>query len=160
MAVIKIEGLDEYIKKLEQLGAQGREICEEAVKIGGGVIADAVRQEIEAIPIDNHFGTSENPVNGLRQIQKDGLLDSLGIAPVEDDRGYINVKVGFDGYNKERTKKYPNGKPNKMIARSLESGTSFSKKIRFFNAAVNRSKQQATNKMAQYIEQKIDENMR
>lgn len=155
MAVIRIDGLENWSRNLERLGNRADEVCAKAIAEGAGIIADAVREELEAIPIDEHYGTPDNPVNGLRRVQKEGLLDSLGIAPLERDGNFMNVKIGFDGYNNEHTRRYPNGKPNVMIARSLESGTSFSKKIRFFTRAVSRSKEQAQRKMDDVMQEEI-----
>lgn len=155
MAVIRIDGLENWSRNLERLGNRANEVCAKAIGEGAGIIADAVREELEAIPIDEHFGTPSNPVNGLTRLQKQGLLDSFGISPMDKDGSYLNVKLGFDGYNNEHTALYPNGKPNAMIARSLESGTSFSKKIRFFTRAVSRSKEQAQRKMDDTMQEMI-----
>ena len=32
----------------------------------------------------------------------------------------LNVKLGFDGYNGMKTKKYPKGQPNVLLARSIK----------------------------------------
>ena len=53
----------------------------------------------------------------------------MGISPIKHDGDYINAKVGFDGYGSIPTKKYPKGVPNQLVARSVNSGTSFLKKI-------------------------------
>lgn len=39
-----------------------------------------------------------------------------------------NVKIGFDGYNNIRSKRWPQGQPNQMVARAIESGTSWMSK--------------------------------
>lgn len=155
MARIRIYGLENWTTNLEELGDDIDKLCGQSIGVGAGIIADAVREELEAIPIDEHYGTPSNPVNGLTRLQKQGLLDSFGISPMDKDGSYLNVKLGFDGYNNEHTALYPNGKPNTMIARSLESGTSFSKKIRFFTRAVSRSKEQAQRKMDDVMQEEI-----
>ena len=49
--------------------------------------------------------------------------------------GYIHTKFGFAGYNSLKSKKYPKGHPNVMIARAVEKGTSFRRKNPFINKA-------------------------
>ena len=65
----------------------------------------------------------------------------------------INTKLGFDGYNKQITKKYPKGQPNAMIARTFESGNSFTQKIPFIAPAVRAKREEAERKMAEVIDQ-------
>lgn len=156
MAVIRIQGLTDWQARLDALEDKADEVCAKAVAAGAGIIADEVRRELEAIPVDEHWGTPNNPIHGLKRIQKEGLLEALGITPMKRDGNFINVKVGFDGYNRERTRRWPNGKPNLMIARSLESGTSFSRKIRFFYRAVEKSEEQALRKMEEVAKEEID----
>lgn len=156
MAVIKIQGIAEWATIVEHFYTRSPEVLEKAVSAGAGVIADAVRQEVENLPIDEHFGTPENPLKGIKRIQKRGLEESLGITPIGKDRGLINRKIGFDGYNNEHTKTFPNGKPNQLIARSIESGTTFSRKNRFFKRAVGKSKEAALKKMEEVIEQELE----
>lgn len=33
--------------------------------------------------------------------------------------------MGFDGYNSVKSARWPQGQPNQMVARAVESGTSF-----------------------------------
>ena len=83
------------------------------------------------------------------------MLEGFGIARMQDENGYFNVKVGFDGYNANKTKKWPNGKPNSMIARSIEGGTSWKPKHPFVAPAVNKTKALAEMAMAAEIDKRI-----
>jgi hypothetical protein len=73
----------------------------------------------------------------------------------QDNGGYWNVKVGFDGYNEHRTEKYPNGHPNSMIARSIEGGTSFLKPMPFVAPALKAKRKEAEEAMAEAVEDYI-----
>ena len=108
-------GIDNYIQQLQDLEFATDDILGRAIYIGAGIITDAIRTNIQALP-----------KSVCSDVQKEGLLSGLGISRMQADNGYFNVKVGFDGYNKHITKKYPRGHANAMIARSIESGTSFS----------------------------------
>ena len=39
------------------------------------------------------------------EAQRDGLVENFGISSMKDVGGYINVKLGFDGYNSIQTQK-------------------------------------------------------
>lgn len=156
MPRVTINSIEPLLQRLNQLGANTEEIAKKAVYAGAGVMADEYRAEIESLPIDNRFGTQERPRHGVTEAEKDGLLLGLGVTPITNDRGYINAKIGFDGYNENRTDRWPQGKPNKMIARAINSGTSFSEKIPFSDAANRRGRKRARDRMVEIVEQEIE----
>ena len=156
MANIKIYGFDEVIQKINNAEKNSSKIIGKSVYEGANIIADTVKQAIKELPVDEHHGTSDNPTKGLKQVQKLGLEHGFGIAPLQDDKGFTNVKLGFDGYNLIKTKTHPNGQPNAMIARATESGTSFSNKIPFMRDSLNKSRNQAKKKMAETFENEIN----
>ena len=145
------KGMDEYLQKLGNLELTAPEAIGEAIYQGADIVADAIRTNIQNLPVDDRPGIKDK-ITGLKSIQKKGLLVSFGISPSRNDNGYINVKAGFDGYNAIKTKKYPKGQPNAMIARTFESGNSFTKKIPFVAPAVRATKDAAELKMAQIID--------
>ena len=53
------------------------------------------------------------------------------------------MKIGFDGYNEVQTKTFPNGQPNALIARSIESGSSTREKTPFLRPALAAARKQA-----------------
>lgn len=161
MAKIEFKGLEEYRIKLQQLSAlAGERVIGAAVYDGAEIAADIVRQEIQSLPTDEHWGTREYPKAGPSQEEKDGLLESFGITPIRNDDGFVNVKLGFDGYQGKPTRKYPRGKPNQMIARSVNSGTSFMKQTAFMKNAVRKARKRAETAMAQRVGEEIDKIMK
>lgn len=157
MARIEFKGLAEYSAKLDRLSALCRdEIINAGVREGGGVLADAIRAELDAVPTDTqHKRTKIGPTPE----EKQGLQNSMGITPIRDDNGFVNVKVGFDGYQGKTTRKYPRGKPNQMIARSVQSGTSWMKANPFVKNAVRKARPAAVSAMKKKIEDEIDKIM-
>lgn len=141
-------GIDEYISKLQNLEYNYREVIGPAIYVGAGLVADAVKANIKALPA--------SAANGL---EKAGLIDGFGISKMQDDNGYFNVKLGFAGYNKIKTKKYPNGQPNSVIARSIESGSSWRPSYPFVAPAVRSTKDAAEKAMAEEIDKGINETM-
>lgn len=161
MAKIEFKGLEEYRLKLQHLSALAEErVIGAAVYDGAEIAADMIRQEIQSLPTDEHWGTPEYPKAGPSQEEKDGLLESFGITPIRNDSGFINVKLGFDGYQGKPTRKYPRGKPNQMIARSVESGTSFMRQTPFMKSAVRKARKRAEAAMARRAEEEIDKIMK
>ena len=159
MAKFMFTGLDEYEEQLAQLASEDsvKSVCGAAIYAGADEVANAVRESIQAIPTVDYrkHGTGQQKLSGITSEQKKGLLDGFGITPMSRTDGYYNVKLGFDGYNGVRTKKYPSGQPNSMIARSVDSGTSFRQKIPFMKTAVRQSKPKALDAMSRAFDDEM-----
>ena len=161
MAKIEFKGIDEYAKVLAALGNESEEIVKSAVYKGAAIVADEIKSGINSIPIqegDNGLppmGTAENKLYGISRKQKGDLMDSFGLAPMENDGDYIQTKAGVDGYGSIPTKKYPGGVPNVMLMRSIESGTSFRDKHPVFRQATNRARKRAEEAMKNEIDNQM-----
>lgn len=160
MAKIQDKGLNDYIKSIKRMGKVSDDIIHKGVYKGAGIIADAIKDEIKDIPVDNGYGSPEKPISGISNRQKADLIEGMGIAPIQEDSDFVNAKVGWGGYGRDKTKKYPKGVPNQVIARSVNSGTSFRKKNPFVNRAVTKNKKTAVKAMADTIENKIKKEMK
>lgn len=142
------QGIDEYISQLQNLEFNSEDIIGRAIYKGADIVADAIKANIEVLP-----------ASACTDVEKAGLMSGFGIAKMQDENGYFNVKAGFDGYNEDVTKKWPHGKPNSMIARSIEGGTSWKAKHPFIAPAVRSSRDAAEKAMAEEIEKSIQETM-
>ncbi|MGN0134734.1 MAG: HK97-gp10 family putative phage morphogenesis protein [Anaerotignum sp.] len=160
MAKITFTGLEHYMAQLEALEKNSEGISKQALYEGAKIAADEMRKSIDDIPVQEEWGTKADPAKGIREEQKKGLQEGFGISSMENDSGSIHVRLGFHGYNTFRTKKYPNGQPNAMIARSVESGTSFLRKTPFTAKAVRKSKIPAEAKMKEVFESEIEKAMK
>lgn len=162
MATIQFKKSDEYLMKIAKLEAQLKDqVLGEAIFGAAGIVADEIRSTLEQVPTDEGFGTSGAPTRGPKKRQKEWLMQSLGIASMQDDgTGYLHVKIGFDGYNDIRTKRWPNGQPNQMVARAVEGGTSWMKKNAFVRKAVNSSKARAVEFMKQSVDRSTEKIMK
>lgn len=158
MATFQFGGINTYIKQLDKLYAVTKDaIIGKTVYAGAAVVANRLRAATEALPEGREneaiFGT-------VTPAQKRGLLEGFGISRMRDDDGFVNVKLGFDGYNSVKTKKYPNGQPNALIARAVNSGTTFRKKTRFVDKAVNSAKKAAEAAMDAACNREIEKIMK
>ena len=152
------KGLSNYIAYLQSIEAVTDEMIGEAVYDMAKVVADKVRANIEALPAvsnEANIATYREGYSRLSEPEKQGLLDGFGVSPLQDDSGYRNVKLGFDGYNSVKTKKYPQGQPNALIARVTESGSSYREKTPFIRPAVNAARKPAEKAGQAKIDEKI-----
>ena len=160
MAKIELQGMDAWISELRKLGENTAPVCKAAVYAGAKVIADEIRQATSGL---NRVTDAEamaayhekKPVK-ISVSQKIGLVKSLGIAPITDKYGIVSTKVGFDGYNDVKTKRWPNGQPNALIARACESGSSAMFKQPFVRPAIQRKKDAALEAMKQAADRELE----
>lgn len=161
------KGLDKYIGQLEALNSNTPEILGRSIYPGAKIVADAVKANIEKLPVSNKpkRGTSADPIDTITSAQKQGLRDGFGISDMQKQGGYLNVKLGFAGYNSQisdtsKSRKYKNPRqPNVLIARAVENGTSFRKKHPFVSPAVRSTKAAAEKAMAEELDKEIAKKM-
>lgn len=156
MAKLVTTGMDEFVGQLEGVESASSGVAGQMVYEGAAVVADEVRRRIYQIPEREVYDTSSGHkhTRGITAVERQGLLDTLGISRIRNDGGFYNVAIGFDGYNDNVTKAYPNGHPNSMVARTIESGTSWLAKTPFLAPAV-----QATRNTAVRVMEKIYDNL-
>lgn len=143
-----------YLIQLEQLGAKTEEVAGKALYAGANIVADEIRKNMNALKTQKGWPKQGEVFSGIPEPQKQGLQDSFGISPMKkDDSGNYNVKLGFDGYNEIKTKMYPNGQPNQLVARSVEKGTSFMERQPFVEPAVKKVEKQAEVAMQKVIDE-------
>ena len=155
MAKFQFAGVDDLLAQYEKIEANSVEMIGKAIYVGAGVVADAIRASMESIIVDNHFGTSENKIAGPNALQKKGLLEAMGITELRRDGNFWNVKVGFDGYNDLKTKRWPQGQPNTLVAQAVESGTSWMDKQPFVRRAEQLSKGRCEAVMAETFDKEL-----
>lgn len=149
-------GIEAYLKALDVIGQKTTGTIKKAVYEGAKEVGVGFMSAIQSIPtMNDHYITGDAPLFGITQEQKDGLLSSFGFAKMENSGGYINTKAGFDGYNSVKTKKYPNGQPNAMIANAVNSGTSRRRKYPFVSKAIKMSQDKAISAMEKQLEKDL-----
>lgn len=137
----KAEGFDEYIKQLDKIGKKAEGQIKRAVYDGAKVYGEACISAINALPTheDGHYMTGGVSITGVTAKQKQGLIEGFGFAKMENKGGFWHTKAGFDGYNSVKTKRFPNGQPNALIANAVNSGTSRRPKTNFVGNAIRAS---------------------
>lgn len=159
MARITFSGLDGYMEQLNRLGENVEEIVGKSIYQGADILANEVKDGIDGLKTDGEHTTPYE--TDRRTKQKEGLKEGFGIAKMQNNNGFSNVLVGFEGYNSQvTTKKYPQGQPNKMVARIFNSGTSFNRKQPFFDKAVRMSRKKVQEKMKEVFEGEVENIMK
>ena len=145
------KGLKKLGYNIDKLYLELPKVCEKAVYEAAAIPADALRSQIESVPVSQYDGKKnrdpyfwgkggdkpKEPIDGLTQSQKDGLLEALGISPFRTGILKVDKHVGVDGYNRTVTKRYRKGQPNAMVLRSLEKGTRYHQKYSVVRNAAN-----------------------
>lgn len=145
------------INQIKKLGDNAEPIFKKAVYVGTGIVAKKIRENLDALPTEKFRKLQKGEqFDGVPENQKKDMIEGYGITKITKDKdGYIGAKIGFTGYGKTPTKKYPKGLPNALVARSIESGSSVRKKHRFVAPAVNATKAKALKAMEQVVEDEI-----
>lgn len=159
MARITIVGLDEFESKLQTVADHADGINKAAVWEGAKVIADKVKSNINSLPVDSWRpkNSTMEPYNVLTQTNKNDLLQGFGIRTIELTGNGAETIIGFAGYGSAPSEKYPQGIPNAMLARSIESGSSARAAHPFVRTAANSAKGEAQEAMARKAEQMIND---
>lgn len=161
---IEYKGADQYLIMLSQMQGKTRSVAGKAIYAAANIVADAIKANLRALPAvserHNILAYKTGGKSKLSEKQKQGLLDGFGIAKMEYQNGYYNVKTGFDGYNDISTDSYPKGQPNPMIARCIENGSSYMDATPFVKPAVNKSKKAAIAEMQRVIDEEYKKMMK
>lgn len=156
MASIKMTGIDEYNKFLAKLDLKLRDtVISKAVYDGSAVAADEIKSELVHLPTAGGTGSQEHPLIGPNPVQKHFLVDAMGVSPIKETDGFVHTRIGFDGYNPIKTKHWPQGQPNAMIAVNVERGTSFMFPNPFMKRAMQRCKTKVLGVMGTTVDAEI-----
>lgn len=154
MAKFKVVGLEAAFSEFGVIAKDSEGIAKMCVYDGADVVADAVRRGIEGLPVRDPKEHTRKP-RGATPDEKQAMLEGLGVATHRTESGSVNTVIGFDGYDGHPTKNYPNGHAISMIARTIESGSSWLNKTPFMNRAVKSSQPAAEQAMAARFDKEI-----
>lgn len=143
MPKIEFPGMEQYTRQLERIGREAPRLCGRALYDGAAILADEVQAEINGLPLDPR--------------DKQGLHDGLGVAHFWEENGAVVTKIGWQGYNTWRTKRWPQGKPNAMIARAQIRGTSWIRPNRFTTRAARKAREKCIQAMQRRFDRELQE---
>lgn len=127
-------------------GDQAVTVMKAACYAGAGVLADALKAEIQSLPEEEGYMKPGHKRDVIDKHDKRMLAERIGISQIAATTNKADVVVSFSGYNDRPTKKYKQGVPIPLIARSIESGSSVRKKNPFIRRTFNRVQSEALQK--------------
>lgn len=157
MARMTFKAGEDFALRMSKYGTRSDEIAKKAIYEGASIIADKIKDNLEGLPVEMFRKLTDGDMfSGIPESQKEDLAASFGVTPIKKDfDGNWTAKIGFDGYGRRPTKKYPQGLPNQLLARAIESGSSVRKKVPFVRPAVNATKRAVIKRMNQVINNEI-----
>lgn len=150
---VKVSGLEEAMEMLKSLESRAEGMAQMALYKGAGELADGIRTVLGELESSKEVDHHNRVI--ITQEQKEDLIEGFGIAPFRFKDGKYDTNLGFNGYTRQKTKRYPQGVPIQLLARSMESGTSFRMKQPFMRRAVKQYKDKAIEAMSEAINEEI-----
>ena len=136
---MKTEGLEEVNRIMAQLGNRAKEVARGALYDGAGVMADAITRAVDGIKTEPFRYAAGGKTRLPSPEEKEALKGKTGSARFRDTGEEVNTIVGINprsGYADVNGKQ----KPVPLIARSINSGTSFMKKQPVIRRAVTQNR--------------------
>lgn len=147
------DGTEELAAMLGKLGESAYKVGRAALYEGARVVADAYTAAVDRIAVSARRWHNEPGGRLPTKEERDAI--HIGIAEFRGDGGpEVNTIVGVnDGYTTVNGRK----KATKLIARSINSGTSFMKKQPVFRKAASSSRTEAQAAMIRKADKMIEE---
>ena len=140
---LQVDGMDQLLRKMDQLGENGAHVASEALYEGAGVMADAVSHAVDGIATEPFKYAKGDRKRKASPEEKQILKNAKkGVAKFRNNGTSIQTSVGMQnaGYAELSGKR----KPIPVIANSINSGTSFMQKQPFMRKAFSQTKAAAT----------------
>lgn len=155
MARIDAHELTDITSLLAEMGTKWEGLAKQGLYEGRAVMKDALEKEIDSLPTtpsNRFYFKGELPIPTLRPAEKKGLKEGLRIFKMESRKDGVSVTIGFTGYTDLGRGKQV---PIRLIARSLEKGTTVVRPNRFVKRAYNQNKKEAEKVIVYTIEGKF-----
>lgn len=153
---ISTAGLTELNQLLGKLGARAQDVASGALFDGAGIVADAFTSAVSGIETAPFKYARPGKTRLPSPEEKAALEGKTGIAKFRKDGSEVNTLVGFNP-NSGYADVAGHTKPVPVIARSINSGTSFMKKQPVFRKAVSKSREPAQQAIVAKAEQMLEE---
>ena len=153
---IKTDGLDHLAKMLAELGNKAQQAARAGLYDGAGIVADALNRGISSIQTETFQYAQPGQTRLPSPQEKAALERKVGIAKFRNMGDEVDTLIGIS-YDSGYTQ--ISGKPKSVavIARSINSGTSFMKKQPVFRRAKSQSQNAAKAAIVAKAEQMFDE---
>ena len=156
---IRTDGIDELGNMLARLGDRAQDVASGALFDGAGIVADAMKAAIGSIVTEPFNYVADPDSVGKRYAspeEKAALMGKSGIAKFDKSGDDMNTLIGISGKSGYAT---VGGKQKavRLIARSINSGTSFMHKQPVFREAKSKATSPAQAAIVSKAEQMFNE---
>lgn len=151
---IETDGMEELDKILQALGTKAQDVAKRSLYDGAGIMADAFTAAVNSIQTEKFKGKKDSRLPSPEE--KQVLIGRTGIARFNATGSEVNTLVGVTeagGYAMIGGER----KAVRLIARSINSGTSFMKKQPVFRKAKTAAEKTATAAIIRKAEQMYDD---
>jgi hypothetical protein len=151
---IKTDGLDDLNEMLAKLGAKAEEVAKKSLYQGAAIVADAFTSATKSIRTEPFKGKKDKRLPSPEE--KAALIGRTGIAKFKATGSEVDTLIGITeagGYAYVGNTK----KAVRLIARSINSGTSFMNKQPVFRKAKNASQKSAVAAIIKTANEMYDE---
>ena len=154
-ASMQVTGLDELMRKLDQIGDRAEEVAARSLYRGAGVMADAFTQAANSIRTEEFRYVFNGRKRDPSPEEKAALQGKTGIAKFNINGSEVNTAIGLNGsgYVTIAGKQ----KAVKKIANAINSGTSFMNKQPVFRRAASQTSGAARGAIVQAAEELLNE---
>lgn len=154
MAKVITSGFDTLIDELNDIADHSDEICSKALYKGAGMMADRLKSSIDGLTTEDQ---RKKRSRNLLPYEKEALEKGLSIFKFDHDksRDYVQTSITFKGRVPHQTERYPEGLPVIVLARSINSGTTFRRANRYFPTTVRKNVQSVEKAMADTTENEL-----
>lgn len=156
---ISTDGIEELGNMLARLGDRAQDVASGALFDGAGIVADAMKTAISSIVTEPFNYVADPDSVGKRYASPDekaALIGKSGIAKFDKSGDDVNTLIGISGRSG-----YANvggkAKAVRLIARSINSGTSFMHKQPVFRQAKSKATGPAQAAIVSKAEQMFNE---
>ena len=153
---IRTDGLDELNEMLAKMGSKAQDVATGALFEGAGIVGDAFSAAIDSIQTAPFKYARPGEKRLPSPEEKAALQNKSGIAKFDKTGDEVNTLIGISG-----SAGYSDvaGKPKavRLIARSINSGTSFMNKQPIFRKAASQNSGAAKAAIVSKAEQMINE---
>ena len=157
---ISTDGIEELGTMLAKLEGKAYDVASEALYDGAGIVGNAFTAAINRIHAEPQGKKNKKPMKTPKRWptpeEKAALQGKSGIARFNKDGDGVDTLIGISGASGYAN---VNGKPKavRLIARSINSGTSFMKKQPVFRRAKTASQSAAKNAIVSKAEEMLDQ---
>ena len=151
---MQAEGLDALGRMLQGVSDGAAEIASAGLYAGAGVVADALTRSVKSIQTEEFHYAPEGSTRLPSPEEKDALRGKVGIARFQGSSTEIDTLIGFA---KAGYVSLGGRKPVAVIARAINSGTSFMRKQPVFRRATSGARAAATQATVEAAEKKLKE---